>query len=110
VLSLPKKLKKIFLNKSLNSLKATFLKTRRRLAFKLQNPRLLRISFHTIRHWKATVEYHKTRDILYVKNMLGHKKLENMEIYITLEKAIYGENPEEEFTKLPRNPKRLKVC
>ena len=44
----------------------------------------------TIRPWKATIEYHKTKDILYVKNLLGHKKIENTEIYITLEK-IYSE-------------------
>ena len=58
---LPKKSRKVFGDGSINSLKTTFLKTRKRLAHKLQNPRLLKISFHTIRHWKATILYHQTR-------------------------------------------------
>jgi len=95
--ALPKKSKNIFPNKSLNSVRATYGQTRKRLSHKLQNPRLLKISFHTIRHWKATTEYHKTRDILYVKNLLGHKKLENTEIYITLEKTIFGDPYNQEF-------------
>lgn len=27
---------------------------------KLENPRLLQIHFHTLRHWKATKKYHRT--------------------------------------------------
>jgi hypothetical protein len=42
---------------------------------KLQNPRLLQITFRTLRHWKATMEYHKTKDILNVINLLGHKSI-----------------------------------
>lgn len=33
---------------------------------------------------KATITYHKTRDILLVKYMLGHKRLENTERYTHL--------------------------
>lgn len=51
---LPKESVKLFGNGSINSMKTTFLKARKRLAYKLQNPRLLKISFHTFRHWKAT--------------------------------------------------------
>jgi len=29
------------------------------------------MSFHTIRHWKATTLYHQTKDILYVMKFLG---------------------------------------
>ena len=54
------------------------------LAKKLQNPRLRQIHFHTLRHWKATMEYHKTKNIFHVKRLLGHKKLENTEIYTHL--------------------------
>jgi len=55
-----------------------------KLARTLQNPRLLQIHFHTLRHFKATMEYHRTRNILYVKQLLGHKRLENTEIYTHL--------------------------
>jgi len=51
---------------------------------KLQNPRLLQITFHTLRHWKATTEYHRTRDILYVKQLLGHKQIQNTMLYTQL--------------------------
>lgn len=48
---------------------------RKRLAQKLKNPRLLRIHFHTFRHWKATMEYARTRDIIHVMRLLGHKNI-----------------------------------
>ncbi|MEM1785736.1 MAG: site-specific integrase [Candidatus Bathyarchaeia archaeon] len=108
--NLPKNNERIFPNKTLASLKDTFARTRKRLAHKLQNPRLLRITFHTIRHWKATLEYHKTKDILYVKNLLGHKKIENTEIYINLERAIFGDGAEQEFhVKVASNIEEIKA-
>jgi len=53
-------------------------------ANKLQNPRLKQIHFHTFRHWKATMEYHKTRDILHVMNLLGHRNIESTLVYTQL--------------------------
>jgi integrase len=55
-----------------------------KIAAKLKNPRLLQISFHTFRHWKATMEYHKTKDILHVMQMLGHRSIQNTLIYTQL--------------------------
>ena len=54
---------------------STFERNRKRIAYKVGNPRLLKISFHTIRHWKATVEYARTKDILHVMQMLGQGTL-----------------------------------
>ena len=54
------------------------------MARKLQNPRILRITFHTFRHWKATMEYQRTRDILYVMKLLGHKNINNTLKYTQL--------------------------
>jgi hypothetical protein len=51
---------------------------------KLGNPRLRQITFHTFRHWKATMEYHKTKDILHVMRLLGHKNIKNTLIYTQL--------------------------
>lgn len=79
-------------------MKATFLKARKRLATELQNPRLIRISFHTLRHWKATTLYHQTKDIYYVKEFLGHRSIKNSEIYITIERTIFMESCNDEFT------------
>ena len=59
-------------------------KQRKQIAFKLKNSRLNQITFHTFRHWKATMEYYKTRDILHVKEILGHKSLLNTMLYTQL--------------------------
>jgi integrase len=73
-----------------------FYKQRKRLAYKLQNPRLLQISFHTFRHWKGTIEYHKTKDILYTQRLLGHKNIQNTLIYVNIENALF-QNTNDEF-------------
>jgi integrase len=65
-------------------MRRNFDKQRREIVFKLKNPGLRQITFHTFRHWKATVEYYKTRDILHVKEILGHKSLLNTMLYTQL--------------------------
>ena len=83
---------------------STFAEAKKRLAKKLNNPRLLRITFHTFRHWKATVEYHKTKDILHVQELLRHKNIRNTLIYITIEKGLYREQSADEFhVKVAKN-------
>ncbi|MEM2367781.1 MAG: tyrosine-type recombinase/integrase [Candidatus Bathyarchaeia archaeon] len=86
--NLPKANERVFGSyKSLKTLSLAFQKNRKRIAHRLGNPRLLRISFHTIRHWKATMEYHKTKDILHVMQMLGHRNIKNTLIYTQLVKC-----------------------
>jgi integrase/recombinase XerD len=68
----------------LPSLRSVFRKYRLRMAHKLQNPRLTKITFHTFRHWKATMEYAKTKDILHVMKLLGHKDIKTTLIYTQL--------------------------
>jgi integrase/recombinase XerD len=97
----PKQSDKIFA--TLYSLKSNFYKTRKSIAFKLQNPRLKEIGLHTFRHWKATTEYHKTRDILHVQQLLGHRDLRNTLIYINLEKALFQNADEEFHVKVAQN-------
>jgi len=74
----------VFGGTSLNGHNWNFNRQRRRLATKLQNPRLERITFHTLRHWKATMEYHKTKDLLHVKQMLGHRRIDSTLVYTQL--------------------------
>jgi integrase len=69
---------------SLNNLRRTFQRHRNKLAESLVNPRIREISFKTLRHWKASIEYHKTKDILYVQRLLGHKNIQNTLIYTHL--------------------------
>jgi integrase/predicted RNA-binding Zn-ribbon protein involved in translation (DUF1610 family) len=107
--ALPKKSEQIFPG-SLKSMKGTFIDTRKRLAETLQNPRLLRTSFHTFRHWKATTLYHQTKDPYYVQHFLGHKSLKSTEIYINIEHTLFEAGANDEFTvKVAEKPEEIKA-
>jgi integrase len=90
-------LKPRMLPKKLSSFRTCYDKMRQRTTTKLQNPRLLKITFHTFRHYKGTMEYHTTKDIIHVKYVLGHKDIRNTMTYINIEQAIFT-NETEEFT------------
>lgn len=62
----------------------TFRNLRKRVAQKMQNPNIISISFHTFRHWYATMEYHKTKKLLHVQERLGHKSVLTTTIYTHL--------------------------
>ena len=75
-------------------LKYTFYQMRRRTAQRLNNPRLLQIHFHTIRHWKATTEYYKTRDAYHVRAILGHRSTIMTDRYIHQSETLKDANDE----------------
>lgn len=93
---LPKESVKVF-PMTMTAMRSNFSRQRKRKARAFSNPRLLKVSFTSIRHWKATTEYHKTRDILHVKRLLGHKKLDSTMVYIDVERAIYGTEEDVEY-------------
>ena len=80
---LPKTSNKVF-NANPDAMRKSFQLQRRRMVTKLKNPRLMQISFHTFRHWKATMEYHRTKDILHVMQILGHRSIQNTLVYTQL--------------------------
>jgi integrase/DNA-directed RNA polymerase subunit RPC12/RpoP len=82
--ALPKTNDYIFGNSNLSSHRWRFDQQKRALSQKLQNPRLLQIKFHTLRHWKASDEYAKTRNILHVKELLGHRNINSTLVYTHL--------------------------
>jgi len=57
---------------------------RNNLAEKLQDPTLKNVRLYDFRHYFATTTYHKTKDVLYVKQQMGHKRLETTLIYTQL--------------------------
>ena len=57
---------------------------RNKLAKKLNKPSLKTIRLYDFRHYFASTLYAKTRDILLVKQQLGHKKIETTLIYTQL--------------------------
>ena len=97
---IPTKNDKVFPNR--NVAQTVFYRRRKQLAYKLGNPRLLRIGFHTFRHWKGTMEYHKTKDIIHVKELLGHRNIQNTLIYVTIDNAIFQNTTEEFHVKTVR--------
>lgn len=95
--NLPRESELLFGNTTMNVLKNQLCRTRKRLAFKLGNPRLKEIHMHTMRYWKGTMLYHYKPDILYVAEFLGHKSIENTRLYIQLEKNLFKSLPSDQF-------------
>jgi len=98
---LPKKSDRIF-NGTPRGHALNFRRQRNRLAVKLNNPRLKKITFRTLRHWKGTMEYHRTLDAKYVQKILGHKSLQSTEIYINIEQALFQNENDEFHVKVAR--------
>ena len=97
--NLPKDKPTIF-SYRLKSLRDNYNRQRTRASIKLNNPRINEIHFHTFRHWKGTMEYHKTLSIMHVKQILGHKTIESTQIYINLEQATFLNNDDTEYVSL----------
>ena len=102
---IPREGKEVFSHyKNVNSMRRVFERQRKRAEHKLGNPRLLQISFHTLRHWKGTMKYRKTKDILHVMQTLGHKNIKNTLKYVQLAKF---EEKDEFICKVARTPKEI---
>jgi integrase len=72
----------------------SYRRLRNTLARKLQDPTLLTIRLYDFRHFKASMEYHKTKDLLYVKTILGHRDLRTTLRYTQLLEGL----PNDEYT------------
>jgi integrase len=68
----------------LDHFRRVFDRQRMKVSEKLENPRLRQISFKTLRHYRATVFYHQTKDILATMQMLGHRNIRNTLVYTHL--------------------------
>jgi integrase len=101
---MPKNRQTIF-QPDIDNLRNVFTQQRKLAAQKLQNPRILNITFHTLRHWKATMEYHETHEIIHVQNMLGHRNIKNTMIYINLEQALFTEQTDKYYCAIAHNEK-----
>lgn len=65
------------------NMQSSFVKLRKRVASRLQNPRILKISFVSFRHWGGTqLAWLSNGNVLFVKDKLGHRKVENTMKYI----------------------------
>jgi len=57
---------------------------RNELAEKTRDDRIRDVRLYDLRHYFGTMTYNKTKDILYVKDLMGHSKIETTLIYTKL--------------------------
>jgi integrase len=88
--ALPRAGEKIFNNLMYNSMRTNLLQQRKRLAEKLGNPELRRLTFTSIRHFYGTKLYHKGNTLLEIQKIMGHKRFTSTLQYINYEKQIFG--------------------
>ena len=69
---------------SLRHFARSFRRQRLKVANKLQNQRILQITFDMFRHWNATMEYAQTKDILHAIKIRGHRSIQNTLLYAQL--------------------------
>ena len=58
---------------------------------------------------ESTVLYHQTKDILYVKQFLGHRKVETTLLYIQLAEAIFKQTTDEFTVRVANKPDEIKA-
>jgi len=97
LLRLPRICETVFPPKSEDTRRVLFCRRMKRLARIYNNPRFLKIHYHTFRYCKALREYHKTRSILHVKKALGHKSIITTQRYVDLYTEIYGDFLPEDY-------------
>jgi integrase/recombinase XerD len=71
----------------------TYERLKASVAKKLNDPELKKVRLYDLRHYYATMLYYKSKDILLVKEKLGHKNINNTLIYTHL----VNFNDKEEF-------------
>lgn len=101
---LPRINERVFGGKTRNSLKNTFSRARARLASKLQNPRLIEVHFHTLRHWALTMYQHKVHDIVLTARFAGHRNINNTMKYLHLEQLLFNDVQDDFIVKTAKTP------
>ncbi len=106
---LPKTGKLVFPKRAPTTRQVGFNYRMKKLARIHNNPRFRKIHFHTFRHCKALREYHKTKNVLHVKRVLGHRSLITTQRYVELYEEVYGDmNSENYVCEIASNIKEAK--
>lgn len=79
--ALPKNNEYIFSKTRLDGHRWNFDQQKTALSKKLQNPRLKEIHFHTFRHFHATKLFNETKNLILVKQRLGHRNINSTMVY-----------------------------
>lgn len=96
--SLSKKHNTVFPKRSQNSRTCAFHARMIRLSKVYNNKRFIKIHLHTFRHCKALREYHKTKSILHVKRVLGHKSINTTMRYVDWYEELYDDLQPTDYT------------
>jgi integrase len=83
---------------------------RKTILRKLQDTALANIHFHTLRHWKATVLSHETKNPMLVKEFLGHKSLLTTQRYIHIEQALFKDLDDKFTVMAVKTPEESNPC
>jgi integrase len=89
--------KYVFPKRGRNTRRVSFSKRMKGLARLTNNNRYRKIHFHTFRHVSALRTYHRIKDALIVKTLLGHKSLMTTQRYLEIYAQIYGTNQPDKF-------------
>jgi integrase len=98
IMMLPKTSERILGKASTDSITNMLTTAKRRLATSFCNPRLARIHFHTLRHWKLTAYAHAIKDPFQVQLFARHKDMKCTMRYIHLERILYQKSDNDEWT------------
>jgi integrase len=85
------------------TLETTFRAIRKRTAQRLGNQRLTKITFHTYRHYYATMWYHDKPDVCKLQQRLGHRDVKSTMIYISLEESLFLNTNDQFIIKVANN-------
>ena len=61
---------------------------RKRAFLNFRDREFLKIRLYDLRHWFATTQYMKTRDLLHVKYLLGHRNIDSTMVYVHLSQGL----------------------
>jgi integrase len=76
---------------------------RKRAYLNFRDIELLKIRLYDLRHWFATKEYMRSRDLLHVKYLLGHRHIESTMVYVHLAQGLSASNSDDYSCKVAHN-------
>jgi hypothetical protein len=55
------------------------------------------------------MEYHRTKDPYYVKQFLGHKSIQNTDLYINIERTLFDSGNDNFTVRVTEKPEEVKA-
>ena len=98
VLRCQKKETELVFKATISSISSNYYQQRKKIAYKIGNPRLIQIGLHDFRHWKLTqIAKDFNGNAHYIQYFAGHKDLNTQQLYVHLAEQYYGKNASSEW-------------